>query len=616
MKTSKKFSVIVATVSAAFALTCEALTHVDLLVAYDTTGANWLSEAGLNQEDFAKEQVARANEVLANSGLGEVFDFRLVGVYAGGFTHDNSGSMYSTLEAATEGTGSEWVALRNARDEYGADIVVVLVEGSKIYLEKGLSNAMEPYVGETLETLVRQYGLDFAGVDEWLAYFAERAFSIVDIASASDNYTFIHEVGHVMGAGHSEIINPEYDDPGPQLFSYSSALMARGSDGNNYATIMGYNVTGYTGSERYTVLPYFSSPDLTNPETGEALGDVRHNNVLTLLNTYDKVAAFRAEVVPPPSDDPGDTPSDDPGDTPSDDPGDTPSDDPGDPTDTPSDPSGTPDTPEEPSVTPDQPVTPVTPVLREGAFTEKKLFVDVAVKDGESLVGFAEFTVAATKKGVSKVSVSIIGLDGKKMKSKNNKYDVYLDEDGVSRVTLKDVAVKGFDGLLNVTLGNDSSVVDGTLGEYSLSPATKGIDAASAGFYIAEPIETIMGGEVVQSVEYAGEVYNMLPYASSPEQVTTGLKWSVAKGGKIKLKKDRATGEQYILPTGTENFSALKLNYQAKTGGFKGSFTVYALIDGKLKKFKFNVTGVVADNEGVGIAVCKKTGTVVNVAIK
>ena len=47
-----------------------------------------------------------------------------------------------------------------------------------------------------------------------------------------------------------------------------------------------------------------------------------------------------------------------------------------------------------------------------------------------------------------------------------------------------------------------------------------------------------------------------------------------------------------------------------KKGTFKGSFKVYALEGAgkstKLKKYSFNVTGVVVDGAGYGVATCKK----------
>ena len=82
------------------------------------------------------------------------------------------------------------------------------------------------------------------------------------------------------------------------------------------------------------------------------------------------------------------------------------------------------------------------------------------------------------------------------------------------------------------------------------------------------------------------------------------------------------TQEQELIPDigkdGTKtNLSGLKISFAKKTASFKGSFTAYAILNGKLKKFKFAVTGIVVDGIGVGQAVCKALNNVsVPVSVK
>lgn len=566
MNTRRKCAALAVFVVTALAWPCQALTHVDVLVSYDTSAAQWINDSSLAFEGFAERQIALANQVLANSGLGGVFDFRLVGVHKGMFTHEDTGDMLPTLLAATDSSDSAWEALRAARNAAGADIVVVLVNDSHVNSARGLSYTLEPYVSKNGGAGERRYGLDFEGADSYLKWYAEVAFCVVDIAAAESGYVFVHEMSHVMGAGHSELLSPSHGEPGPQLYTYSSAFMGQGSDGNYYATIMGYNSTGYPDSAHYTVLPYFSSPNVRNPETGDALGDEAHDNVRTLRNTYVTVSAFRKEV-------------------------------------------GVVDGG-------DDPAKPEPPVVVSGAFTEKKTYISAAVKDADSIVGYAEFVVAATKKGISTVSGTFLGLNGKKAKIKNTKCEVYTDEDGLACVSLDGVAVKGWTGSLSATLRSDGSISNASVGSVTLVAAVKGMTTTSANFYITEPLENIMGGEVVQSVTIDGAELSVLPYANSPESIRIGAKWSVAKAGKLKLVKDRTSGTVNLVATGTQNFSALKLSYQNKTGAFKGSFTAHALLNGKLKKFTFNVTGVAVDGKGVGLAVNKKAGITLDVVVE
>ena len=79
-------------------------------------------------------------------------------------------------------------------------------------------------------------------------------------------------------------------------------------------------------------------------------------------------------------------------------------------------------------------------------------------------------------------------------------------------------------------------------------------------------------------------------------------KWSFAKAAGVKYAKDKATGEfDLVVDTkkGT-NRSAMKLTYTPKTGIFKGSFKIYAIQGGKLKKVTVKVIGVVVDGKGEG----------------
>lgn len=572
MKAKQLLSAFALGVCVGVGATCHAVTHVDILVAYDTTASQWIDGTEFTKQSFAEVQIERANEVLKNSGLGNVFDFRLTGIHNGTFSYK---TMATTLAEASDSTDSSWIALRSDRDKTGADIVVVLVDAGVTSGQVGNSNGLEPFVAQEGETLERKYGLDFPQVKQWLQWFAERTYSIVDVSAARDGYTFVHEVGHVMGAGHPDNISHK---SGPQLYNYSSGVMMQGSDGNYYATVMGYNynVTGASEIVSYKVLPYFSSPSVVNPATGDVLGDATHDNVKTLRNSCGIVAGFRAEVLPPTDGDSSE-----------------------------GDRSG------------DDGASIIEPVVAESAkFKAKKTVFTAALMDGSAVVGIAEFIVAATRNGISKVSGMIIGLDGKKKKIANVKSEVYDAGDNVARVSLKNVTINGMDGTLNVTLGSDESIIKGNIGSFALCSASRGIDTSTARFYIATPIVSIMGGEVVQSVESKGQMYSVLPYAATPEVVAVGAKWTVANGGKVVLKKNRATGVSELVLKGLGNFSALKLNYQAKTATFKGSFTVYAVLSGKFTKFKFDVTGVVLDGRGIGIAVCKKVGLSVAVFIE
>ena len=92
----------------------------------------------------------------------------------------------------------------------------------------------------------------------------------------------------------------------------------------------------------------------------------------------------------------------------------------------------------------------------------------------------------------------------------------------------------------------------------------------------------------------------------------SGKKWVVADGlkaAKIAYKKGELTIAEGKKGQGVANASGLKLTYKAKDGSFKGSFTAYAIVKGKLKKHKATVEGVLINGIGYGTATIKKVGS-------
>ncbi len=86
-----------------------------------------------------------------------------------------------------------------------------------------------------------------------------------------------------------------------------------------------------------------------------------------------------------------------------------------------------------------------------------------------------------------------------------------------------------------------------------------------------------------------------------------GAKWKFKTADTVKLNADKTAAE---VTKDNGNPSGLKLTYTAKTGAFKGKFTVYAVQGGKLKKLTANVTGVMVGKTGLGIATVKGVGSV------
>ena len=226
--------------------------------------------------------------------------------------------------------------------------------------------------------------------------------------------------------------------------------------------------------------------------------------------------------------------------------------------------------------------------------------------NGCDVVGIVELKLGKVSKGKSKVSGSFTGLDGKKI---SIKAVTVGDIDGSKPATVS-LEVKGH-GTMTVTIGGDKFA--GSLGGRHVQSAgvggnwTKGgakvyVDATSASLPAGALEELLPNGEPV---------------------VASGGKWKFAKAASVKWakpKKGAALPERYeaesdkglIVDTsaGKTNLSAMKLTYTPKKGTFKGSFKVYALEGAgkatKLKKYTVNVTGLVVDGVGYGVATCKK----------
>ena len=283
---------------------------VDVLIAFDKSAKAWLAENGYGScDEFAAICLRRMNNVLANSGLLGEFSFRLVGTakvdvdvpasyHAVDGYYDGDGYYvsyeYTDLgrvlddavgDSAAGKRSSEWAALRAERELVCADVVSLLV-GSEDSGTVGLAYSLDRMSIETPE------------------YFADHAYSVVCIGRVMKECTQLHEIGHLMGAGHSDEMNVDYwgeDLLGPQLFSYSASayfdVAPAGADSEWRYTVMGYNLPGWYDEYGDEVFadeePCFSSP-LLFAENGAAMGDAeRHDNARTLRETYAMVANYR-----------------------------------------------------------------------------------------------------------------------------------------------------------------------------------------------------------------------------------------------------------------------------------------------------------------------------------
>ena len=251
---------------------------VDVLVAFDVDAAAWACSFGGGTTNFATVAVQKMNVALANSGLGTEFRFRLVGTVevpasaATSFQGTQADLFNGTLDAAQSGSGV-WVAVKNARDLTGADLVTTLIDTGSAY---GIT------------------GLGFALKTTKFASFSENPFNVCSIRAVATGHTMTHECGHNIGAGHATAVNTAQISPGPQLYDYSAGHFFTGTNGVPYHSIMAYNWDGF--GNHYTEAPLFSSPNC--PWRGTASGDATHDNVRTIRQTWAAASQWRASKVP------------------------------------------------------------------------------------------------------------------------------------------------------------------------------------------------------------------------------------------------------------------------------------------------------------------------------
>ncbi len=213
----------------------------------------------------------------------------------------------------------------------------------------------------------------------------------------------------------------------------------------------------------------------------------------------------------------------------------------------------------------------------------------VLIRDGAA-VGVLQVKVGRESKGESKVSVSVIGLDGKKCTAKA----VKVPTGDISTATFE---VKNF-GRLTLTFGANG--FSGSLDDGAVATSVAGTASVIAG------AATFVAGDLSS---LAGVLTDYLP---AGEKVTrTEKKWKVeAKAGKLKYVKPNAKKRIAggLQATGS-NIAGLKLTYAAKTQTFKGSFKVWTFdtSKNKLKSVSAKVTGIVVNGTGYGVVTVKKT---------
>ena len=545
--------------------------EIDVLVAYDLSAQRWLSSnVKGTPSEYAQRKVDEMNVCLSNYRIGE-FRFRLVGTvcisedasqrrdYWGYVDMDAVLSSLVNAEGRVVARG-EWARITNARETLGADVVSVLVDAG-LYGNVGMGYSLED-----------GWGTNFSQTPSRIPAFGDWAYSVCSIAVADEDHSMLHEIGHNMGCGHPDGSCASYYamELGPQLFSYSSGYYTW-IGGEGYYTIMGYNFGGlrvdksFDFNDRFTELPYFSSPLLTY--YGVPLGTAANDNRRTLLQTYSYVAQYRAAKLASGAD----------------------------------------------PVTSDAGLP--TRVFQT-QFNPAKAYNGVAPYVGAAYSADTPAAIvrlrcakAATRglhAGTSRVSAVVTGLDGKQKRS-SSAY-VVCDYDATTSLTVNDW------GTLSLTLGGEGFV--GALGNgLTVRTASVGGDWPHARAVV--DVDFGSGTGALPS----GTLTDLLPTGSRAESFAlVNGRWNFAPAAAVKYAKIRnpetkeeTYGLQGLSDPRKTNLSAMRLTYDSRKSTFKGSFKVYVLetagMRPRLLKHTARVTGIVVGGLGFGRAEIRNVGT-------
>lgn len=212
-----------------------------------------------------------------------------------------------------------------------------------------------------------------------------------------------------------------------------------------------------------------------------------------------------------------------------------------------------------------------------------------AIYKDKSLVALVQAKIGRAAKGISKVTLTVIDVYGKKFTSSAVKVPT-----GAAKP--QDFSVKKY-GSVTLTLG--ASGFSGTTadGAEIVSVEARPPEGPARLVFEADPTFVVAGLQA--------------DYFPDEEVLRSGKKWTIPrKAGKLKaVKPNPKKGlEGGIVKSGEGNFAGLKVSFDAKKMTFKGSFKVwtYDPVKYKLKALSVSFTGLVAEDESFGVAVLKK----------
>lgn len=223
-------------------------TNIDVLVVYTSAASSGIGSLIASAE-------TQTNTALANSGANASIDV----VYYQQIGYTESGSLVTDTNRLRNPSDTYFDGVHNLRDQYGADIVVLIVNS----------------------------GTDYSGWADEINASASTAFATVRKAEMTSELVFAHEIGHLVGNRHDK----DSDQEGG-IYPWSHGFVNK--SGGSFQTLMSIFLDNFS----QTRITYFSTPNKTYQ--GIPIGTATNEDNTRVWNERAAtVAAFRNEPTPP-----------------------------------------------------------------------------------------------------------------------------------------------------------------------------------------------------------------------------------------------------------------------------------------------------------------------------